>query len=118
MVGIGKMAFKQLKIIQLSANETVTSKHINTVQSNIANALTQVLGKDQLDSIIVKNVQLLPGIVNSVQHGLGRQLSGYIVIRNHGGYSVLTDKQDINKSPELLLYLTTPAYCVVDLLIF
>lgn len=112
------MAFKPFKKIKVPPNDNVTSKHINTVQDNISEALGQVLGKDSLDVSLIKNVRLLPGIVNKVPHLLGRNLSGFIVVRNHGGYAVLTDQQDSNSSPDLLLYLTTPAAVTVDLLVF
>lgn len=112
------MAFKPYRQINLNSDETVSPKHINAVQANISSALQQILGKDTLDSQLLKNIQLLPAIVNKVSHGLGRELQGYYVVRNHGSYSVIRDTQDDNLSPHLLLFLTTPALCTVDLLVF
>ena len=88
------------------------------MQDNIASALGQLLGKDALDVSLLKNVKLISGVTNMVPHGLGRVLDGWIVVRNHGGYAILTDLQDTNPSPDLLLYLTTPATVTVDLLVF
>lgn len=112
------MAFKPFRKVKVPPDEPVTEKHINTVQDNVAEALGQLLGKDALDSKLLKDITLLPGITNKVSHGLGRKLQGYIVVRNHGGYAVLTDQQDTNPSTNLLLYLTTPALVKVDLLVF
>ena len=112
------MAFKAFKKINVPPETDLTAKHINLVQDNISHALSQLLGKDTLDQVVLKNVVLLPGMVNPVAHGLGRALTGWVVIRNHGGYSLLTDLQDTNDSPELLLLLTTPVLVTVDLLVF
>lgn len=112
------MAFKPFKKINVNNNETISPKHINAVQDNISQALGQLLGKDQLDNQVLTNITLLPAITNKVPHQLGRRLSGWIVVRNHGGYSMLTDLQDTNASPHLLLYLYTPALVVVDLFVF
>jgi hypothetical protein len=112
------VAFKALKKLNITTDAPITGKHINLIQDNISHALDQLLGKDTLDQVLLKNVTLLPGIINPVSHGLGRKLEGYIVVRNHGGYAVLTDHQDSNQSQDLLLLLTTPALVTVDLLVF
>ena len=112
------MAFKPYRKIRVPPEGVVTSKHINDVQDAVGEALGQLLGKDALDVVLLKNIKLLPGIINTVAHGLGRVLDGWIVVRNHGSYAILTDKQDDNPSPNLLLYLTTPNAVVVDLLVF
>jgi hypothetical protein len=108
----------QTQITALQKQVSELTKALNTLQTNIAEALSQVLGKDALDVAIVKNVVLLPGVVNKVSHTLGRKLQGWKVIRNHGSYSLITDVQDTNKSPNLLLYLTTPVQVTVDLEVY
>lgn len=112
------MAFKPFRKIRVAPDATITAKNINDVQDNISFALNQVLGKDALDCTILKNVTLLPGITNMVPHMLGRVLDGWYVVRNHGNYSFIVDQQDTNPSPDLLLYLTSPAQVTVDLLVF
>lgn len=112
------MAFKPFKKIRVAPNEEVTAKHINAVQENIGEAIDQVTNKDQLDSKILKNQILTAGAVNKVSHGLGRPLQGWYVIRTHGNYNMVYDTQDTNPSPNLLLYLWTPATVTVDLLVF
>jgi hypothetical protein len=113
------MAFHQFRQIKVPPNEEVTSKNINDVQNNIAQAISQILGKDQLDSNIITNFLLLENITNHVPHGLGRKLQGFYIIRNHGGYSHLVrDLQDLNLSPNLTLDLTTEIQITVDILCF
>lgn len=112
------MAFKPFKKIRIRQGQPPTAEEFNSVQDNIDQAVSQLLGKDVLDQQLLKNVVLLPGITNKVSHGLGRRLAGYLVVRNHGSYAILTDTQDTNPAPDLLLYLTTPALVTVDLLVF
>ena len=115
------MAFKPFKQTKVPPSQQPTAKQINDLQSNIAETFAQLLGKDQLDSQVLKNITLQPGQwpnINKVSHGLGRALTGYIVCRTHNGYAFLTDFQDRNPSPSLLLYLQVPAVCTVDLLVF
>jgi len=112
------MAFHPFKKKKVSLGETPTADDFNTAQDYIESALAQLLGKDTLDQVLIKNVLLLPGIINKVPHKLGRVLNGYTPVRNHGGYAILTDLQDTNPSPHLLLYLTTPVQVTVDLLVF
>ena len=104
------MAFKQYRKIRVPPDGEVTSKHINDVQDNVGEAIGQLLGKDALDVVLLKGIKLEPGITNKVSHTLGRTLDGWMVVRNHGGYAILTDLQDTNPSPDLLLYLTTQLF--------
>lgn len=112
------MAFKPFRKIRVDPSTPPTSKNVNDLQDNVGYALAQVLGKDQLDTSILSNITLQANIVNAIGHGLGRNLAGWIVIRNHGNAVPLTDLQDTNPSPSLLLYITVPQNCIVDLLIF
>ena|ERR1700728_1688752 len=112
------MSFKPFRSIKVGPKEEITPKVINDMQYNIAQALGQVLGKDPLDLSLIKNITLYPNTINKVPHQLNRNLQGYFVVRNHGGYAVLTDYQDNNPSPNLLLYLWTPVQVTVDLLCF
>ena len=112
------MSFSPFRKIKVPPNDTPTAKQINDNIDNTAAAFQQILGKDQLDSSIVSNIKLVPGIVNSVPHTLGRNLTGWIVIRNHGIATNIIDLQDTNKSPNLLLNLVVSVKCMVDLLVF
>lgn len=112
------MAFKPFRKIRLVNENDLTAKNINTFQDNVSAALSQILGKDQLDSTVLKNVVLKAGITNKVPHTLGRPIDGYITIRCHGGFPWIYDMQDQNNAPELLLYLVSATNITVDLLVF
>lgn len=112
------MAFLQFQKIRLNSADDLTPKNINALQDNIAAALSQLLGKDTLDSSVVKGVALKAGVINKVPHLLGRLLNGYIVTRSHGGAPLVWDVQDENPSPHLLLYLKSATDITVDLLVY
>jgi len=112
------MAFKPFKKIRLIDDADLTPKNINLLQDNVAEAVSQVLGKDALDTTMVTNVSLVAGSVNKIAHNLGRKLNGYLVVRCHGGFPMIYDVQDTNPSPHLLLYLMSATNITVDLLVF
>lgn len=111
------MAFDAYRKIRVPPGETPTSKQINDVQDNVAKAISQVLGKDQLDSSLLKNIQLTVGL-NRVGHKLGRTLQGWTIIRTHGNFPLVYDIQDLNTSPDILLDLMSATVCTIDLLVF
>lgn len=111
------MAFHPFRQIRVPPNETPTDKNINDMQNNIAAAINQLLGKDQLDSTLIKNIQLQPGL-NKVPHTLGRPISGWQVVRPRQGYAWLYEDAINNPSPKLLIYIYSAAACTIDLLVF
>jgi hypothetical protein len=113
------MAYKAFKQIRVPPNSTPTSKQVNELQSNVADAINQLLGKDQLDTMFISNIVLQPApIINKVPHLLGRNLKGYQVVRCHGGFPLIYEIQDTNPSPNLLIYLISATTITVDLLVF
>lgn len=112
------MSFKNFREIRFAPNSPITEKHINDVQRNIFTCLSQITNKDQLDSALIKNVVLLPGINNIVNHTLGRTLQGWHVVRTHGSYNMVYDNQDNNPAQNLTLWLLTPVQILVDLIVF
>jgi hypothetical protein len=111
------MAFAPFKKIRLTSDQDLTSKNINAMQDNIAQAFQQILGKDSLDEFVVKNLQLQPGL-NKVAHMLGRKINGWTMTRPRNGYAFLYEDVDNNQSPNLLLYLHSVNQCTVDLKVF
>jgi hypothetical protein len=105
------VAFRPFIRIRLGPDEEPTSKHINLVQDNVSDALKQVLGRDDLDGTILKNVTLNPSAINYVNHGLSRPLQGWNIVRTHGtgaSFIQVWDVQDANSAEgskrQLLLY--------------
>lgn len=114
------MAFNPFLKIRLGPDEEVTSKHINTVQDNVAVAVGQVLGRDTLDAVVLVKQKLNPSGINYVGHHLGRKLNGWSVVRTHGTgtYVNVWDVQDANKTPHLQLYLMASATGTFDIEVF
>jgi hypothetical protein len=116
------MAFRPFVRIRLGPDEEPTSKHINLVQDNVADAFKQITGKDDLDGNIVQKVTLTPSGINKVDHGLGRAPQGWTVIRTHGTgtYIQVWDQQDANSAQgaKLQIYMMSSATGIFDLRFF
>lgn len=90
---------------------------LTKIQDNISDAYDPLITNIALNSTILTEVILVAGQVNKIPHTLGRNLSGWQVIRKRAAADIY-DTQDINLSPNLLLYLWTTANVTVDLLVF
>jgi hypothetical protein len=117
------MAFKPFVRIRLGPDDEVTSKHINHVQDNINDAFSQLTGNDDLDGTVLKNVKLVPSGINYVNHGLGRTLQGWQIVRTHGSgiaFPQVWDQQDLNTSQgkKQQLYLMAMATGSFDIRVF
>ena len=108
------MAFKQFRTIKINQGASPTAQNFNDLQQNIDKAVSQVLGKDQLDSVLIPNISIVPGL-NKISHTLGRNLQGWTVIRPRQGYALLWEDVLGNPSPNLLIYLYSAAACLIDL---
>lgn len=112
------MSFKPFRKIRIVAASDVDAKNINTMQDNIADALSQVLGKDNLDATVLRGVALSPGL-NQVPHRLGRNWTGFTVTRSYGSSYFINDAPtSSNLAPALLLPLMSATAVVVDLEVF
>jgi hypothetical protein len=111
------MALRPFVRIRLGPNDEPTSKHINLVQDNVADALAQIQGPN-----VLQNVRLVPSGINYINHGLGSPLQGWSVCRTHGTGTAaqVWDVQDANtpRGSRQQLYLMTSATGTFDLEIF
>lgn len=117
------MAFRPFVRIRLGPNETPTSKHINLVQDNIASAVGQLVGKDELDRRTLSTVTLNPSGINYVSHGLGRPLIGWSVVRTHGTGTTFVQVRDVQDANSALnskrqLFLLATATGTFDIEVF
>ena len=112
------MSFHPFRKIRVPPGSNPTAKQINDMQDNIGHAVGQITGKDVLDITLLKDITLLPGIVNKVPHTLGRNIQGFIPISNQGYTIGIESVQDSNPSPDLFIYLTAPAQMTVNILVF
>lgn len=91
-------------------------REFQLMQSNWASAINPILAAPANKSILLKNISLVIG-ANTVNHGLGRQLQGWTIIRKRAPGNVY-DTQDQNLMPALTLTLVSDAAMVVDLEVF
>lgn len=85
------------------------------VQDNVNSALIPVLTAQIIDGQVLKGITLVSGVDNTVNHRLGRDLVGYIVIRKNANAAVW---DSTSATPALTLILQTSVNCTVDLYVF
>ena len=86
------------------------------MQTKWATQLDPIIANPILNGTQLKSVSLVTG-TNTVNHLLGKKLSGWIVTRIRAS-ATLYDTQDTNQTPQLTLVLVASAPCVVDLLVY
>jgi hypothetical protein len=86
---------------------------INEIQNNIEAVLLSADPPRQM----LTSIKLTSGTTNRISHGLGRNLTGWIIVRKRG-QSDIWDTQDQNTSPKLVLFLRCSVSVVVDIEVF
>ena len=81
-----------------------------------ASLIEPFLNNPANNSLILKQISLTAG-PNTINHKLGRKLSGWKTTRVRSAVT-LYDDQDSNQAPQLTLILVASAPCVVDLEVF
>lgn len=81
-----------------------------------AASINPVLANPISQGLLIKGFVLATGD-NVINHGLGRQLQGYIVILKSANVTIY-DKQQINQMPDLTLVLTASGAATVSLYVF
>jgi hypothetical protein len=89
---------------------------LGRVQDNLVRTLDPLVNTPILAGNLLQNIPLVIG-ANIVNHKLGRNLVGWIIVRQRAAASVY-DTQDTNKTPNLNLTLISNAVAVVDLYVF
>jgi hypothetical protein len=87
------------------------------LQTKWASILNPFLAKPSLQQSLIKNIALVVGN-NTINHGLGRPLQGWMPARYHGAYTQLYDLQDSNQMPALTLVLNSSVAVTIDLVVF
>jgi len=96
---------------------SVRDPDLTLVQDHVEDWTEQVTGREILDGRLVTGQVLAIGD-NTINHGLGRDLKGWIIVRSNAAGVDPYDKQASNASPELTLVLTSAAVATVDLWVF
>lgn len=92
------------------------SKEMSQMQTQWSTQINPLLRNKLLQGFILQNVQLSVGN-NAINHRLGRDLEGYIIVRQRGPASIY-DMQDSNAMPALTLVLNSSAAVSVDIYVF
>lgn len=102
---------KKLKTIN------TTDKELSRVQDNVEAVLNVVTDKAILDGNRITNVSLTTGTTNEINHGLGRELIGWIILRKRSQADVW-DLQDDSQNKKKTLSLACSADVKIDLWVF
>lgn len=85
------------------------------VQDNVNAAFIPLQASQIINGQVLKGVSLTTGQDNIVNHRLGRELVGYIVIKKNANADVWDSS---TLTPALTVVLQTSANCTVDLYVF
>lgn len=89
---------------------------LDNVQKNLVRILTPVTSMSLMGGNLLTNQGLGTGD-NTINHGLGRTLVGWIIVRQRAAASIY-DTQDTNPSPTKTLTLNSSAGVTVDIYCF
>lgn len=90
-------------------------KDLSLMQTSWKSSIDPVITNPLVNGVLQKGIKLSAG-VNSVNHKLGRNLQGYIIVGMHGNYSQIYDTTSLN--PSLTLSLNSSVDVVIDLYCF
>jgi hypothetical protein len=91
-------------------------RKLNLIQDAIVDAVNPLLVLPLSNSIYLQGIVLASGN-NLINHGLGRELQGYIVTKKDADQSIY-DNQQGNNLPDKTLLLVAGGACKVDLIVF
>lgn len=90
---------------------------LEQMQLRWASLLQPLLDSVTATPIIIPNVKLTTGS-NTVNHLLGKPLTGWTIVRFQGSWAQVYDAQDTNKMPDKTLLLNSSADVTVTLEVF
>ena len=90
---------------------------VNQIQDNIQDVLNDLVKTQILNNIIIKDINLTSGTLNVINHKLGRNPLGYVIIKKNAN-STIWDEQQNSTTSDRTVKLRCSANCIVDILIF
>lgn len=93
-----------------------TNQDLNTVQFNLVRTLNPLFNTPIMGGNLLVNQPLVTGS-NTINHGLGRNLNGWVIVRQRALANIF-DTQDTNKMQNLTLLLTSSAPVSCDIYVF
>lgn len=92
------------------------SDELTSMQTRWASQLNPLLANPLTAGRLIRNVELSTG-ANTINHGLGRKLQGWVLTRLRAAAQIY-DMQDSSIIPNLTLTLVSDANVAVDLWVF
>lgn len=92
------------------------SREFNQFQSQVISSLIPVLNNPIVNGNLVQDVTVASGS-NVIDHGLGRPLIGWIIVRNSASVTFY-DTQSTNANPSRNLLLTASGAATISLYVF
>jgi hypothetical protein len=89
---------------------------LDQMQTKWASILNPIISNPSNNKLLLKNISLATGS-NVINHGLGKQLTGWTIVRLRASATVF-DTQDTNKFKDKTLNLTASANVVCDIEVF
>lgn len=105
---------KQFPTIQINNDEDVNSRTVNQIQDRIVQALDPLLNLPLSTSNFLEGIVLVVGD-NAINHGLGRNLRGWILARVN---TITTLYETTSALPAKTLQLTASNPATVSLIVF
>lgn len=93
------------------------SRAVNQLQENVEQALNPIVDKQILDGILIKDISLISGQDNNINHLLGRELLGWTIVRQKAN-SIIWDSQDSSISKSRTLTLNCSADVTISIWVF
>jgi len=92
------------------------SRELNQFQSQVISSVNPVLQNPIVNGTLLSGIVVASGS-NTINHGLGRALIGWIIVRNNASVTFY-DTQVSNTSPDRTLLLTASGAATISLYVF
>lgn len=93
-----------------------TNKEVKQLQENVEQAIKPIINSQIVDGVLVKNIVIVSGTEKFVEHKLGREPIGFIVVRKRAN-AIIWDDQD-NNTNKRTFSLNSSANVTIDAWIF
>lgn len=90
---------------------------VSQLSDQIEQTLDTIVSREILDGHLITGVSVSPTGVTQVAHGLGRRVSGWVVVKKDADANVW-DQESLNTLPEKYLRLTSDANANISLWVF
>lgn len=90
---------------------------VNRIQGVISPILNQLSEIQLLGGVFITDASVTSGVGNRLEHGLGRAVVGYIVVRNNASVTIYDD-QDNETEPTVYLKIGSSGTATITLWVF